>query len=445
MKPATVAANPCEPKQAGEAHHEKWIWVERSVWTKSMLQRLDQSQDQTKWFSLWDKVWAEENLSQACLEVILNKGSAGVDGQSTHQIAREFNTAVEELQSELKSGSYKPLPAKRVWIEKIGSKDLRPLGVPAVRDRIVQAALRHVLEPIFERDFGQYSYGFRPGKSAHQALGRVEELLKEGKVWIVDADLKSFFDTIPQQKMMNLVRQRVADGRIINLLEAYLKAGVMEKGKGWQPTQEGTPQGSVISPLMANLYLNPLDHLMEQGGYKMVRYADDFVVLCQSREEAMEALNQITQWTEQAGLKLHPDKTRLVDASQKGGFDFLGYHFERYQNGSGKKWPRKKSMNKLRETIREKTGRRRSKSMKNIIKEINPTIRGWYAYFKQCMPLTLRAVDGFIRQRLRSIIRYRNKRRGIVKGRENAEYPNCYFEKLGLFCMEQARLSMVQS
>ena len=177
----------------------------------------------------------------------------------------------------------------------------------------------------------------------------------------------------------------------------------------------------------------------------MVRYADDFVVLCQSREEAMEALNKITQWTEQAGLKLHPVKTRLVDASQEGGFDFLGYHFERYQNGSGKKWPRKKSLLKLRQSIREKTGRLRSMSMEIIIGEINPTIRGWYAYFKLCTPYTLKGVDGFIRQRLRSIIRRRHKRKGITKGREHTEYPNCYFEGLGLFCMEKARLSMMQS
>jgi len=437
-KPATVAAEKSEPKQAGETQ-EKWKWVERSVWTKSMLQRLEESQEQTKWFSLWDKVWAGDNLAQACLEVILNKGSAGVDGQSTHELSVKMPEITQELQRELKGGTYKPLPVKRTWIDKPGSVEKRPLGVPACRDRTVQGALRHVMEPIFERDFAQHSYGFRPGKSAQQALARVEELLREGKIWIVDADLKSYFDTIPQEKLMEQVRRRVADGRIINLLESYLKAGVMETGKGWQPTDKGTRQGSIISPMLANIYLNPLDHLMEQGGYEMVRYADDFVVLCRSQEEAKEALAKITQWTEQAGLKLHPVKTRLVDASQKGGFDFLGYHFESYQNGSGKKWPRKKSMLKLRQAIREKTGRMRNMSMEQIIKEINPKIRGWYAYFKHSIPSALTGADGFIRRRLRSIQRWRHKRKGMSKGRENPEYPNHYFEKLGLFCMGKAQ------
>jgi len=436
--PATVAVKKNEPKQAGEAP-QKWEWVERIVWTKRMLQRLEESQEQTVWFSLWDKVWDGDNLAQACLEVILNKGSAGVDGQSTHELSLKMPEITRQLQQELKSGVYKPLPVKRVWIDKLGSAEKRPLGVPACRDRTVQAAIRHVIEPIFERDFAQHSYGFRPGKSAQQALARVEELMRKGKTWIVDADLKSYFDTIPQEKLIEQVRHRVVDGRVIELLEAYLKAGVMEAGKGWQPTEQGTPQGSIISPMLANIYLNPLDHLMEQEGYDMVRYADDFVVLCQSREEAEKALAKITQWTEQAGLKLHPVKTRLVDASQKGGFDFLGYHFESYQNGSGKKWPRKKSMIKFRQSIREKTRRMSGESMQEIINEINPKIRGWYGYFKNSIPIALSGADGFIRRRLRSIQRWRHKRKGISKGREKPEYPNTYFEKLGLFCMEIAQ------
>lgn len=437
-KPAAVAGE-SQPKQAGETH-DRWKWVEQSVWTRSMLQRLDKSQDQTVWFSLWDKVWNQDNLAQAALEVILNKGSAGVDGQSTQELALKLTGTIQKLQRELQSGSYEPLPVKRTWIDKPGTTEKRPLGVPATRDRVVQAALRHVLEPIFERDFTHHSYGFRPGKSAQQAIRRVEELLQRGKTWIVDADLKGYFDSIPQDKLIEQVRRRVADGRVINLLEAYLKAGVMEKGIGWQATVQGTPQGSVISPLLANIYLNPLDHLMEQGGYDMIRYADDFVVLCQTQEEATEILTKITQWTEQAGLKLHPVKTRIVDASQKGGFDFLGYHFERYQNGGGKKWPRKKSMLKLRQAIREKTRKLNGSSMPQIIHNINPTLRGWFAFFKLSIPSAMREADGFTRQRLRSILRRRQKRKGICKGRENPEYPNLYFENLGLFCMEKAQI-----
>lgn len=433
-----------EPKQAEEARG-RWGWVERSVWTDRMLQRLEQSQAQTVWFSLWDKVWAENNLHQGCLEVIMKRGSGGVDGQSTQQFQAEWGEQISRLQEELRRGHYRPLPVKRVWIDKLGSTEKRPLGVPAVRDRVVQAALRHVLEPIFERDFAAQSYGFRPGKSAQQALQRVEELLRNGHCWIVDADLKSYFDTIPQERMLAKVKRRVADGRIIELLEAYLRAGVMESGKGWQPTEAGTPQGAVISPMLANLYLNDLDHQMAQSGMEMVRYADDFVVLCRNEAEAQAALAKIQGWVEEAGLNLHPTKTRVVNAAEPGGFDFLGYHFERYRDGSGKKWPRKKSLLKLRQTIREKTGRLRSQSLETIITEINPTLKGWYAYFRASLPTALEAVDGWVRRRLRSIVRFRRGRRGISKGRENAELTNQWFAARGLFSLAEAQRRSLQS
>jgi RNA-directed DNA polymerase len=245
--------------------------------------------------------------------------------------------------------------------------------------------------------------------------------------------------------MLAKVKQRVADGRIIDLLEDYLKAGVMESGKGWQPTGAGTPQGAVISPLLANLYLNELDHLMAQCGMEMVRYADDFVVLCRNEAEAGAALAKIQSWVEAAGLKLHPTKTRVVNASEPGGFDFLGYHFERYQNGSGKKWPRKKSLLKLRQSIREKTGRLRSQSLETIIAEINPTLKGWYAYFKASLPTALDGVDGWVRRRLRSLVRYRRGRRGISKGRENAELTNQWFAARGLFSLAEAQRRSLQS
>jgi RNA-directed DNA polymerase len=213
-----------------------------------MLDRLAQSEEQTVWYSLWDKVWAKDNLDQAVLEVILNQGSAGVDGQTTTQLMKHWSETVAWLQQELCAGRYRPRPALRVWIDKLGSSDKRPLGIPVVRDRVVEAALRHVLEPIFERDFAEHSYGFRPGRSAQQALGQLEQWLREGYTWVVDADLKSYFDTIPQEPLLELVRRRIADGKIITLVNALLKAGVMERGKGWQPTERGTPQGAVISP-----------------------------------------------------------------------------------------------------------------------------------------------------------------------------------------------------
>ena len=432
------------PKQAGETPSQR-DWVERCVWTERRLQRLAQSQEQTVWFSLWDKVWQAANLNQAVLEVILKRGSAGVDGQTTRQFSEQWTPEVQRLPTELRTGQYQPHPAKRVWIDKPGSTEQRPLGIPAVRDRVVQAALRHVLEPIFERDFAAHSYGFRPGKSAQQALERVENLLNDGHPWIVDADLKGYFDSIPQTRLMELVGRRIADGGVKDLRWQYLAAGVMESGKGWQPTGSGTPQGSVISPLLANLHLNPLDHEMARRGWSMVRYADDFIVLCRNREDAQRALEQIQDWVREAGLQLHPTKTRLVDASQPGGFDFLGYHFERYREGQGKKWPRKKSLQQLRDRIRAKTSRWRAGSMEAIIAELNPTLKGWYGYFRHSIPSTFQAVDGWVRRRLRSIQRCRWKRKGLSRGRENTEMTNQWFAERGLFSMALACAPKLQS
>ncbi len=383
-KPAPVGRkglSPIFPKQAGEARDPK-SWVERSVWTERMLERLAQSQEQTVWYSLWDKVWKQDNLNQAILRVILNRGGAGVDGYRTEQLAKEWGQQCDQLAAELKEGSYQPKPVRRAWIPKVGSTELRPLGIPAVRDRVVQSALRAVIEPIFEREFAQQSYGFRPQRGAHQALGRVESLLQSGHLWIVDADLKAYFDTIPHQRLMAMVRSRIADGRVLDLLEKYLQAGVMDSMKGWQATPTGTPQGAVISPLLANLYLNPLDHLMEQLGIEMVRYADDFLVCARTEAEAQAALAKIADWVKEAGLRLHPAKTRIVNAAQRGGFDFLGYHFEQYGPDGGKKWPRQKSQFKLREALRAKLSRSRPGSVRSIATEVNRTLRGWYTYFK---------------------------------------------------------------
>ena len=292
-----------------------------------------------KWFSLIDKVWKLENLQSALKSVVRNRGAAGVDGETAEQYLRRSPHRLEQVQVLLKTGQYTPRPVKRVWIPKLGSKDLRPLGVPAVEDRVVQTAVRNGIEPIFEHIFAEHSYGFRPGRGAKDALRQVAQLLVAGRVWVVDADLKSYFDTIPQEKMMALVAEQIADRPLLDLIQEFLKQGVMESGKDWQPTETGTPQGAVISPLLANVYLNPLDHLMAQKGREMVRYADDFVILCGSEAEAKEVLAQLGEWVAGAGLTLHPTKTRIVNAREKGGFDFLGYHFER-----GHRWPRQKSL-----------------------------------------------------------------------------------------------------
>ncbi len=324
MKPTPLQMNlPGVPKaKQGRDVPPPWEWTEASVWTERMLAALERGVKGGKWFSLMDKVWKLENLQSAMKQVMRNQGVAGIDGQSCEAYLKASPQRLPGLQDKLKQGSYQPQPVKRVWIPKLGSKELRPLGVPTVEDRIVQTALRNVLEPIFEHTFAEHSYGFRPGRGAKQALRRVDQLLKTGHHWVVDADLKGYFDSIPQDKLMEAVQTQIADGAVLNLIGQMLGQGVMESGKEWQPTETGTPQGAVISPLLANIYLNPLDQLMGRQGRQMVRYADDFVILCQSQQEAQEVLEQLRQWTQAAGLRLHPIKTRIVDASQRGGSTF---------------------------------------------------------------------------------------------------------------------------
>lgn len=337
---------------------------------------------------------------------------------------------VAEISRLLREGRYEAQAVKRVWIDKAGSKEKRPLGLPTVRDRIVQKALHIVLEPIFERDFAEQSYGFRPGRDARQAVERVESLLSEGRCWVVDADIKGYFDNIPHDQLMERVGEKIADSRVKGLIEKFLKQGVMESGKDWQPTPGGTPQGAVMSPLLANIYLDPLDHEMVEAGRQMIRYADDFVILCESREEAEAALEAVRQWMEKAGLSLHPEKTRIVDARERGGFEFLGWHFER-----GWKWPREKSQRKLKEAIRSKTSRDNGKSMEAIIAEVNRTVRGWGNYFQGGVTNVSIKLEAWTRMRLRSVLRRRDKRKGRGRGRDHNRYPNAWFAERGLISL----------
>ncbi len=420
-------------KQGREVPQE-WAWTEASVWTQCMVATLERGIQGGKWYSLSDKVWKLENLQSAARQVQANGGAAGVDGMSCEAYRQNSEFRLTRLQEKLQKGTYQPLPVKRVWIPKLGSQELRPLGVPTVEDRIVQTALRNVIEPIFERIFAEHSYGFRPGRGAKDALRRVDQLLKTGRVWVVDADLKGYFDTIPQSPLMALVEEQVADQRVLEWIGRMLKQGVMETAKGWQPTLTGTPQGAVISPLLANLYLNPLDQIMAREGREMVRYADDFVILCESQAEAKEVLEQLRLWTEGAGLTLHPLKTRIVDASQKGGFDFLGYHFER-----GHRWPRQKSLDKLREAIRQKTRRKDPRPMPDIVVDINRTLRGWFHYFQHSVQNVFKPQDKWIRGRLRAILRRRTKRSGRARGDDHQRWPNAYFAEAGLFSLAIAR------
>ncbi len=417
----------------------RWAWTEPSVWTERMLTALEEGVKGGKWYSLMDKVYALPNLRAAFKKVKANGGAAGVDHETVKMYKRRLEENLERLSRALREGKYRPQAVRRVWIPKPGSKEKRPLGIPTVQDRVVQAALLHVLEPIFERDFAEQSYGFRPNRGCKDALRRVWELLRTGYTWAVDADLKSYFDTIPHSQMVTRVEGKVSDGRVIEMLRQYLKQEVMDGMESWTP-EGGTPQGAIVSPLLSNIYLDPLDHDMVREGHEMVRYADDFVILCRSEAEAKTVLERVRAWTAQAGLTLHPVKTRIVNAEEKGGFDFLGYHFER-----GMKWPRKKSLDKFKATIRAKTRRTNGHSLQAIIADVNRTAKGWYEYFKHSHQPTFPVLDGWVRMRFRSILRRRQGLRGRGRGRDHQRWPNAFFSEQGLFsfvtAFEEARQS----
>ena len=293
----------------------RWPWVERAAWTERMLAALERGPKHGRWHCLIDKVYAPRTLWAAWEKVAANDGAAGVDKMSVARFAQTAGQELETLSRQLREGRYEPQAVRRVWIDKPGSPEKRPLGIPAVRDRIVQTALRMVLEPIFERDFAPESFGFRPGRGCQSALDRVEQLLAEGYTHVVDADLKSYFDTIPHEPLLARVEAKIADRRILSLVTAFLEQGVLEELRGWSATERGTPQGAVVSPLLANLYLDALDWKLRLAGWELVRYADDFVVLCRTRAQAEEVLALIADWSTAAGLQLHPQKTRLVEAS----------------------------------------------------------------------------------------------------------------------------------
>ena len=428
-RPAAVSgATPA--KQAGQ-YPDEWFWAQHGAWTERMRTRLAHSGPTTKWFALWDKVISPQNVQAAYWSVWRNGGAAGVDGQTVAQFNEHEEAELAKLCEELRGKTYRRQPARRVWIPKPGTAEKRPLGIPAVRDRTVEAALKAVLEPIFEQDFAEHSYGFRPGRGCAEAVGRIEELLNQGRAWCVDLDFKSYFDTIPHERLLGLVAQRVVDGSVLALLKQSLQAGVLEGLKDWQPTECGTPQGAVISPLLANLYLNPLDHAMARRDWQMVRYADDLVVLCHTPEEAEEALAYLRQWSQEAALTVHPTKTRIVHAGSEG-FDFLGWHFR-----GGNKWPRKKSLQKLRDKLRPLTGRTQGLSWADLVTRLNPILRGWHGYFRDSHPGGLRGPDGWLRRRLRAMLRKREKRPGYgLSEADSRRWPNQWFAMQGLFSLE---------
>jgi len=444
---ATPATVPAGAKQAGdtEARRERWTWVEPSVWTDPMLAALENGVRGGKWFSLIDKVYRQENLHSAFKKVKRNGGAGGVDHVTVDRFEHDLDRELTKLSADLKAGSYEPQSARRVYIEKPGTTEQRPLGIPTVRDRVCEGALRHVLEPIFEREFAESSHGFRPQRSAKDALRAVDHALKAGKGYVVDADIKRYFDTIPHERLLARIAERIADGRVMGLLQQMLQRGVLEN-RVWVGTETGTPQGGVISPLLANVYLNPLDHLMQQAGHTLVRYADDLVILCATPTEAEAAYGALKAWVAAQGISLHPEKTRIVNMNEAGaGFDFLGYHFEHTRQGRLARWPRRKSMAKLKERLRALTLRANGQSLAVTIMRINRITRGWFGYFKHSNRCTFEALDGWIRGRLRAILRKRAHLKGRGRGRDHQRWTNAFFAEQGYFSLDDAYVQARQS
>lgn len=387
---------------------------------------------------MFDKVRNEANLRAAFRKVAANKGAPGVDHVTTTRFGQRLDEELAVLREDLRAGRYRPAAIRRVQIPKPGRPgEFRPLGIPTVRDRVVQTALRNVLEPIFEAGFAEHSYGFRPGRSTKDALRRVERLIGGGAAFVVDADIKGYFDAIPHAKLLDRVREKVTDGAVIALLEAFLTQKVMEGLEAWTP-REGTPQGAVISPLLANVYLDPLDHRIARR-FEMVRYADDFVILCSTRQEAEDALAEVRAWMAEAGLTLHPEKTRLVDLSAGETFDFLGYTL-----GRGTRRPSDKAQSRLRDAVRAKTPPTIGRSLDAVIAPLNRMLRGWFQYFQHTKRWILEKLDSWIRRRLRGILWRQDKNRGLVPRTANKRWPTKFFEQHGLFSLAKARDEIVR-
>ena len=412
-------------------------WANATVWTKRMLNALDVGVQGGKWHALIDKVYRELNLFTSARKVTGKKGAAGVDRQSTEDFSEDAIAEIRRLSDELKSGTYRPQAVRRVQIPKPGSSQRRPLGIPTVRDRVVQTALVNVIEPIFDKEFHDRSFGFRRGRGCHDALRVVEELLETGHVFVVDADLQGYFDTIPKDRLLTLVGEKISDSRVLELVRMFLNQSVLEELREWTP-ESGVPQGAVLSPLLSNLYLNELDHRMADQGYEMVRYADDFVILCRSQEQAEAALEEVKRFVAERGLTLHPEKTHIVDSRMKS-FAFLGYSFR------GKlRFPRDKSHRKMVDRIRRLTPRKSGRSLEATIVELNRVTVGWFAYFRHCTWNIFDKYDGMIRKRLRRQLlkRHRNNPARLCR---THRWPNAYFRACGFKSLRDAHTRYVQS
>jgi RNA-directed DNA polymerase len=406
------------------------------------------SERKRKWYSLYDKVFSFANLWAAWLKVRENNGAPGLDRMTVKLFDEDAYARIEQLQADLRDKKYRPQPVRRVFIPKSGGGE-RPLGIPNVVDRIVQQALLQILEPIFDAKFSSRSHGFRPERGCATALEVVDRAVRHGYEWVVDADIKAFFDTVDHDKLIGAVNEEISDGSVLQLIGRILKAGVVHPGiNEIDPTELGTPQGGPISPLLANIYLHRFDVKMLAAGYGLVRYADDFVIFARSEEQARAAFSLASQILEgELALTVHSEKTRVVSVAS--GFEFLGFHYFRDPKSDGMiKEVRLKSVHRFRDAIRQRTPRliaqkpvksghvgvrrlRKNKRVTDLICQVNRYLRGWHGYFRTLWPLypdnPLGSFDVFVRRRIRSSITGRTG-----SGWWNAEIPNRAFAQLGL-------------
>ena len=378
-----------------------------------------------KFGALYDKIYRKDVLLEAWRRVKANRGAPGIDRQDFEYIEDKIGLVkfLTKIHDELKDKRYRPKPVLRRWIEKPGKAEKRPLGIPIVRDRVVQMAAKLVLEPIFEANFLECSYGFRPKRSAHDAVAAIARTITfKRQTAVIDADIKGYFGNIRHNILLNLLRRRISDPRVIELIKGWLKAGVREEGKYIEAGGSGTPQGGVISPLLSNIYLHSFDKMIQQSGIPgtLVRYADDFVILL--RRSGKQILEKVKTMLGRLGLELHRDKTRIVPA--RNGFDFLGMHF-RLRPTSRKDaklkqfcavWPSDRSIKQIKHKIRYTIGRRYDKSLEDMIGILNPIIRGWNNYHRKARPVMkrLQKLNAFVRERFRIFLRrkYSDRSRG---------------------------------